>query len=182
LILLLGARAWAAFTPAEEVALAAGDVILHDMPPTTPGAIRVEGFVDIAASRDAVWAALLDFPARMDANKSLHSVETYRPATDTDRWIRWTAGSLGFSFTYFNHYRLTADRSVLTHELDPTQPNDLSASHGIYRLSPSTRGTLLDYDVESDFGISLPSSVKHWLTSSGLHDFLVDMAHRAEKQ
>lgn len=170
-----------AITPTEREALDAGEVVLHELTPRSPEAIRVQGFVDIATNMDAVWTALLDFKARMTANKSLKTIEYYRPSTPTDQWVAWTASSFGFEISYHNHYILKRDQGILIHELDTSLPNDLKASVGTYHISPSTRGTLLDYDVESNFGVTMPDVVKRWLTNSAIRDFLEDIAARATR-
>lgn len=165
--------------PQESAALAAGEVVLHERTPKTPGAIRVEGLVDIPAPQEKVWAALLDFKARLAANSTLKRIEYYRPSTATDQWVAWSASSFGFDVNYHNHYILRREEGVLIHELDTSLPNDMKASRGVYHISPSTRGTLLNYDVESDFGITMPEVVKRWLTNRGIRDFLEDIAARS---
>lgn len=169
-----------AVDPSDQAALAAGEVVLHTLPPANPSSVRVEGMVDIAASEDAVWTALLDFKARMTANRTLKSIEYYRPSTATDQWVAWTASTFGFEICYHNHYILKRSEGILIHELDTSVPNDMKASRGVYRLSRGQRGTLLNYDVESDFGIAMPDAVRRWLTNSGIRSFLEDIAARAE--
>jgi hypothetical protein len=161
--------------------LAAGEVVLHDRTARHEGALRVEAVVDIHAGRDAVWAALIDFPARKASNSSLKIIQPYRPATATEQWVKWQAQRFGVTVTYHNHYLLSADRASMIHELDPTMPNDMEYSRGVFTLSstascsPCTR---LSYDVESDFGVAIPSFVQGWLTGSGVRDFMADLARR----
>lgn len=164
------------------VALAAEPVQLQDLPATHTGAIRVKATVDVHADEAHVWTALLDFPARMGGNSSLKSVTAYKPATPTDQWVRWEASRFGFAVVYHNHYLLSADHHTLVHELDASQPNDIKWSRGTYTLSTGSCDgcTHLVYDVESDFGVSMPGFVQSWLTGSGVRDFMADIARRAE--
>lgn len=181
--MLLVAFALAAPTAEETASLAAGEVVIHSRSPRRAGAIRVEAIIDIKAERARVWAALLDFRGRMPGNPTLKLVEPYRPATATEQWWRFRAERFGTSVSYHNHYVLSADQSRLSHELDPSQANDLVWSEGVYSLGSdaSCSGcTRLTYDVESDFGVAMPGFVTRWLAGSGVKDFLVDLGRRAE--
>jgi hypothetical protein len=189
LTLLLGGAPAHAAVPSlstdEEAALRAHEVLLRTLPERTPGGIRVLGIVDIQASTDAIWAALLDFPGRRLTNTAVKSVEYYKPSTPTDQWVKWNISKFGFDVTYHNHYTLERAAGRLTHDLDPSLPNDLAGSHGVYELHPSPAGagwTRLAYECESNFGQTLPSFVQRWMSTSGTRDFLSSMADRAEAQ
>ena len=183
MMFLVIALALAAPTAEEQAKLAAGEVVLHNRTAKHEGALRVEAIVDVKAGRDAVWAALIDFPARKQTNTSLKTIQPYRAATATEQWVKWEASRFGVSIVYHNHYRLSTDKSSLIHELDTAQVNDMDYSRGVFSLSsdascsPCTRVT---YDVESDFGVAIPSFVQTWLTGSAVRDFMADIARRAE--
>ena len=165
----------------EQSALAAGELLIRKLVPTRPAGVRVEAIADIPASRDAVWRALMDLEARLRASDTVKSLEHYRPATATARWVRWTASRFGVSVVYHTRYTAAPDKSRLIHELDPEMPNDLAYARGVYTLSPSPLPgrTRLHYDTESDFGRSLPGFIKDWLTQSGTRSFLEDIVRRS---
>jgi len=187
-LLLAGGPALAAgptVSAEEEATLRAHEVVLRSLPERTAGGVRVLGIVDIQASTDAIWLALLDFPGRKATNTAVKTVEYYRPSTPTDQWVKWSISKFGFDITYHNHYTLERAAGRLTHELDPSRPNDLAGSRGVYELHPSPAGagwTRLSYECESNFGQTLPSFVQRWMSTSGTRDFLTTMAARAEAQ
>lgn len=179
-VLLAGALAAPTLTPAEAEALAAGEIVLRDLAPSRPGAVRVEAVADVRAAREPVWAALVDFEGRKEGNRSLKEVAPYRPATPEAQWIRWTVSAFGARVTYHNRYAFAPDRSWLTHELDPERENDLAWSRGRFTLADVPGGTRVVYDVESDIGRAVPAVVQRWLSSSAVEDFMADIVRRAE--
>lgn len=170
-------------TAAEASALAAGDVVIREMPAEDSGVIRVIGFGDLRAPMDAVWSALLDWEGRVAGNPSLRSVAAYRDATATDAYIRFEVARFGFTVVYHNHYRVDRAAGTMVHALDPTMDNDLERSRGTYWVTPSPNNpawTRLTYDVETAFGLALPGFVRSWLAGAGVRSFLEDMARRSE--
>jgi hypothetical protein len=187
-VLLFAAPVLAAPAPtAEEVAkLAEGELVIRSVPASTPAAIAVVGFADVPATADAVWAILLDFPGRKAANPSVARVEEYHPRTPTDQWWVFDVQKFGTTVTYHNHYALERSAGVLHHALDRTQENDLAGNTGTYTLTtcdtlpaPCTR---LTWEVETDFGRSLPGFVKTWLGRAAVEGFLGDLAARAARR
>ncbi len=173
----------APLAPAQEASLAAGEVLLLDHTPSHAGGVSVEGIADVAASADAVWAALLDFQARLKGNSSVKSFAYYRTSTPTEEWGVWEVSHFGFSVTYHNHYLLDRADGSLIHELDASQPNDLTWSRGVYTLGTSPNNPQwqrLSYVVDTDFGAAIPGFIKSWLCGQGVKDYLVDLVHRAE--
>lgn len=190
-LVLLAGLAWSAPAPAitypataaEEVQLAAREVVLRTLP-STDGRVRVVGIAEIHAGRDATWKALLDFEGRLGGNPSLRSVSAYRPATATEEWYRWEVSHFGYTVVYYNHYRIDRAAGTLLHELDPEQVSDLRFSRGSYELGPSPANpdwTRLSYLVESDFGRAIPGFLQEWLCGGGVRDFLADLVTRAER-
>ncbi len=172
-----------ALDPASEAKLAAGEVILLDRQSARPGAVSVEGIADVKTTTDALWQALLDFPARLKGNSSVKSFEYYRPSTPTEQWGVWEVTHFGVTVMYHNHYLIDRARGVLTHELDVAQTNDLSWSRGIYAMAPSPNNPAwlrLSYAVDTDFGSAIPGFIKSWLAGQGVRDYLEELVHRAE--
>ena len=182
----LVAPAWAAplrTTAAEEAQLSAREDVIRELPAQGDGAVRVVAAVDIAAGTDAVWAALLDFEGRKRANPAVQAVEDYKPRTADAYHIRWRISKFGFDVVYHNRYAIDRAAGRLVHTLDPSQPNDLVESRGVYELYPSPAGggrTRLVWDVESNFGRAIPGVVQKWMSTGATRDFMVDMARRAE--
>lgn len=169
-------------SPAESTGLSSGEVVIRDAEPTIPGAVAVLGLADIHAPEQAIWDALLDFPARLQGNPSLRAVASYRPATPTELWYRWEVVRFGVSVVYHNHYVVDRSARTLLHELDPAQENDLRASRGFFEMAPIDGGFRLAYTVETDFGRAIPSFIVEWLCGSGVRTFLEDVVARAERR
>ncbi|MBA2320528.1 MAG: SRPBCC family protein [Deltaproteobacteria bacterium] len=187
-MLLLTALALAAPAPtADEAAkLALGEVVIRAVSASTDAAIAVVGFVDVPATRDAVWTILLDFPGRRPTNPSITRIEEYLPRTAVDQWWLFTIQKFGTTVTYHNHYTVDASGGVLDHALDPTRTNDLAKNTGTYTLgacaSSAPPCTRLTWEVETDFGRSIPGFVKNWLGRAAVEGFLADLATRAAKR
>jgi hypothetical protein len=183
-LLLAGAPAAAApvLTADEEQQVAEGEIVLRKRTSAHANGVRVEAIVDARASKEALWAALTDLRARLASSDTLEGMEFYKPATASEQWVKWSASRFGIDIVYHNRYVASADRSTYTHELDRSMPNDLAASRGVYTLmaSPRVGCTRLVYDVDTDFGRSLPGFVRDWLTQSGTRSYLEDIVRRAE--
>lgn len=183
--LALSAPAWAGATTTatEEATLLAREVVIRELPTRGDGAVRVLAIVDIRASSDAVWRALLDFPSRKLNNPAVQSVADYRPATANEQFVKWHLSKFGASIVYHNRYVIDRAGGRMEHTLDPAQPNDLTESRGVYAVYPSPAGagiTRLTWEVESNFGRAIPSFVQKWMSTGATRDFMVDMARRAE--
>ncbi len=170
-------------TATEEASLLAREVVIRPLPSKSAAGVRVLAVVDIHASRAAVWAALLDFQARITSSSAAKSAEHYRPSTATEQWVRWHVSKFGFDVNFHNHYLLDVAGGRLVHELDTTQENDLAGSRGVYDLHPSPAGadwTRLAYECESNFGQALPEFVQRWMSTGATRDFMANMAASAE--
>jgi hypothetical protein len=182
-LLLAAALAAVPAPSAEEAqALGNGEVVVRAGVPTIPGAVAVVGIAWIDAPEEPIWSALLDFPARMEGNSSLRSVAAYQPATAREQWVRWEVVRFGVHVVYHNHYVVDRAGRTLLHELDPTMPNDLRASRGLFELTPHGAGFQLAYTAETDFGRAVPSFITAWLSDSGVRTFLEDVVKRAERR
>jgi len=179
LLLALALAAVPTPTPAEAATLAEGGVVLRDVPPSF-GGVAVLGLADVQADEDAVWAAMLDFPARLGANPALRAVSAYRPPTATEQWWRWEVARFGVTVVYHNRYEVDRGRGTLLHELDPAMPNDLRASRGWFELAPIPGGFRMAYTAETDLGRSVPGFVAEWLAGAGVRSFLEGVVSRAE--
>lgn len=167
-----------AVTPDEAARLAAGEIVIRNR--NLAGGVSVVGLADIEGAEAAIWEALLDFPGRRAGNPSIRAVAPYRESTATEQWMRWEISRFGFTVVYHNHYVIDRPGRKLTHELDPSQPNDLAMSHGVYDLLAIPTGFRLSYEVETNFGRAIPGFVQEWLAGSGVKTFLGDVVARAE--
>lgn len=183
-LLLAGTPAVAApvLSVEEEQQVAEGEVLLRKRTSAHAQGVRVEAIVDARASKEALWKALTDLRARLSSSDTLEGMEFYKPSTATEQWVKWSASRFTVDIVYHNHYIASADRTTYVHELDRSMPNDLAASRGVYTLmsSPRVGCTRLVYDVDTDFGRSLPGFVRDWLTQSGTRSYLEDIVRRAE--
>ena len=184
-MLLLAALAVAAPTPTptEEALLRQGELVIRNTAASAPAGIAVVGFVDVPTTTDRVWSILLDFPGRKAANPSVARVEEYQPRQPNDQWWVFDVQKFGTTVTYHNHYALERSNGVLRHELDPSKENDLVANTGTYSLATCTTlpapCTRLTWEVETDFGRSLPGFIKTWLGRAAVEGFLGNIADRA---
>jgi len=170
-----------ALTPAEEAALARGEVVLHELPATRAGAVRLEAWVDVAADATATWTALTDYAARERSSDVLTGFQVYVDTPDRT-CIRWTGSRFGVDLVFHNCYGRNAERTRLTHDLDPSRASDLAFAAGVYDLATTARGTRLHYVSETDFGRPMPGFIKSWLGNSGAEEYLLDTKRRAERR
>ena len=75
-----------ALTPAEEAALARGEVVLHTLPATRPRAVRIEAWVDVGADGAATWRALTDYKAREASSDVLTGFTVYVNEPSRTTW------------------------------------------------------------------------------------------------
>lgn len=179
--LLLAALALARPVPtaAEEAALARREIVLRTPPPRTPGAHRVEAFVDVRATPARTFAALMDADARVKSSGVLKGYEIYR--RDPVRpCMHWYGSRLGFSLDVYTCYDIDPARWVLDFALDPSRPSDITTNFGGYTLEPRGDGTRLRFEAETAFGGALPGFLQQWLTTQGARDYLTGMRARAE--
>jgi hypothetical protein len=181
LVLVAVARAQPQPTAAEQVALRAGEIVVREAPARKAGAIRVEAFVDVAASPDRAWAALTDYAARVRGSSSLEGHEVYRPDPVTP-CIRWWGGRFGVEVTFHNCYTLAQDRRTLSYTLDPdpARPSDMLYSVGTYVLEAIASGTRLTYEGETQFKRAAPGFAQRWLVEGGTREYMEDLRTRSK--
>jgi hypothetical protein len=166
-------------TEAELAALSRREIVLRTPPPRTPGAHRVEAFLDVRAAPARAFAALMDAEARVRGSSVLKGYEVYR--RDPVRpCMRWYGSRLGFSLNVHTCYVVDESRWQLDFALDPTRPSDITTNVGGYTMEPVAGGTRVTFEAETAFGGSLPGFLQQWLTTQGARDYLTGLRARAE--
>jgi hypothetical protein len=165
-------------TPAEERRLDAGEVVVRSVAGAAPEAVAVFAAVDVAATREETWTALTDFEARRGQG-AVRDLAEYRPASEGERWLRWTVGFSAFEVVYHNHYVFDPAGGRFAFSLDAGRPNDLTTNAGAFELVASPEGTRVLHLAESSFGAAVPSLVRAWMVGEGIRGFLAGIARRA---
>lgn len=130
----------------------------------------------IAAAPEAVRAVLLDFPSYPSWAKDLKEVEVVDP-TDPTPSVRFRAAGMGRSTSYTLRYDLS-DPTVVAWVLtdgDLTRKLD-----GRYALAPEAGGTRVDYELEVELKVPLPSFVKRRTQGRIMHTALGELKARVE--
>lgn len=175
-------------TDKEEAALAAGKVVIQQgLEPAREKGVRVRSIAEVDASPTQVWAALLDFQARVPENKSLQKVEIYEDAWAGDvlkRKARWDLKVFGTEIVFHNDYVHDKAQSYLEWNLDEAKENNLVFSWGSYQVldSPIHAGkSRLVYISESDSGRTIPKWLKKEIAEGGMEKLIAGIRDRAQK-
>ncbi|MCA9493368.1 MAG: SRPBCC family protein [Myxococcales bacterium] len=164
---------------ADELAkLTARDIVVRTE--TSEDGGSVVGLIDVAATPERTWAAVMDLPARVDAIGALKSVETY-DVTDTGLGATWTLKVFGVSVVFSSLYALDREHWTCVYDLDRSKDNDLTDASGSYQLVPLEGGTRIVYRSKMATGGPVPGFVKRWLAVDALTEQLTDMRARAER-
>lgn len=167
-----------ALTP-EEQDLVARREIATRFDPGSANTGGVVGVIDVAATVDATWRAILDVEARVGEISGLSTVRRY---LDDGRRLgaRWEARIVGQPIVFHVVYELDAASRFIRFHLDSDQTNDIAAVQGAYQLYAAGGATRLVYWSETDSGRPVPSFVKRWLASDALAQQLTGIRARAE--
>jgi hypothetical protein len=139
----------------------------------------VVGVVDITASEDEVWAAVMDMAARIGEVGGLREAHTYSE-TPSEKGVQWVLSVMGTRVQFNILYGLDPSRRWCRYHLDTSKENDLvdvQGAYQIYRVGDSTR---LIYRSETDSGRRVPGFIKRWLASDSLTEQLEGIKARAE--
>ena len=182
-VALFVAAAWAAVPTVELSAddltrLAAREVVVRQEPGDA-GTYTV-GVVDVNADPAKVFAAVLDFEARIGEVGGLRSVVRY--LNEPDRvGARWELVVVGKVISFTTLYDIDRTGLVATYHMDKTQPNDIANVEGFYAVQPSGTGSRLIYRSITDSGVYVPGWIRNMLANSSLVEVLEGMRTRSEK-
>lgn len=143
--------------------------------------VESTGVVLARVAPDRLWAAVLDFRARMAENDTLVGLEEY-DRTSADAWgMRFDLSVFGFRATFHNRYAWDRARSVVTYTLDPARPSDLVVCDGWYLVQARDDGSLLVYQSRSQSKAWAPGPVLRWLANDSMANLLSKIRDRAER-
>lgn len=166
-------------TDAEQAALRARKVVVRS---EIEGQLATAtGLVQSTAPPDRMWAAVLDFQARIPENDSLQSIEEYARASVTDWSLRFRMSIFGFSATFHNRYVWDRPRGVVTYTLDEARENDLARCDGWYLTAARDGGSLFVYHSASQSDAWAPGWVLKWLANDSMVHLLTKIRERAER-
>lgn len=147
----LGVLALAMSTSSAEVEerLDRGEIVIEtSMVAGHDDRVVADGTVDITADCDAVWSAILDFPARVAENWMVQDVSVYHDGSRkrvVDRSARWDLRVMGVDIRYHTTYRGDLTSGQLDWALDADEDNDLKYAAGTYHVAPHDDRTRLHY-------------------------------------
>ena len=150
-----------------------------------PKRVVVEASVEIEAPPEAVWAAIVDFDARVDESWIVKDCEVYARKNSSGRYmrkVRWDLSVLGIAVTYHTVYRSDPSRRQISWGLDERKENDLRFARGTYALHPVRGGTTrLDYEFEIESRVEAAVELRKSLTSREVKKLLTNVEKRAKK-
>ena len=139
----------------------------------------VIGIVDIAASEDEVWKAVMDVKARVGEISGLREVNLYED-TSEKLGVQWVLSVFGTGVTFHIRYDLDGSKRWCRYRLDTSRENDLVDVQGAYQIYRVGEKTRLVYRSETESGRRVPGFVKRWLASDSLTSQLEGIKARAE--
>lgn len=164
-------------TPAEQVALRSREVVVHAA--VTDQQVESTGFVASTASPARMWAAVLDFAARVAENDTLVAITEYARAGVDDWSLRFEMSVFGFDAAFHNRFR--RDGGAVTYTLDPSRPNDLAVCDGWYVVEPRDGGSLFVYRAVTRSETWAPAWVWRWIATDSMEQVMADIRARAER-
>jgi hypothetical protein len=177
-VALAGAPAPIALTNGESSQLAAGKVVVR---PPSSSEMAALGVVDVAAPPEAVWAAVFDFPARVQETGALKRADVYATADDPGGLgVEFALTVFGTDIVFSTRYRCELAQGWCPYSLDAARPQDLVAVDGSYQTYASGDGTRLVYRSQTDSGRYVPGFVRRWLAVESLSKQLEGIKARAE--
>lgn len=163
-------------TPAEEVQLAAGEVVVRYQGLPGGGTLAV---VDVSASPQATFAAVVDLEARVADIGALKSVEVYERSPRTLA-ATWELGIAVYSITFSVRYEVDHAAGWCVYDLDGSKENGVSFARGSYQVLPREGGSRILYRAEADAEQKGPDWVRKKLAYGSSTELLLGMKRRAE--
>jgi len=145
----LAAPPTTALTDDERTRLRTGEVVVRAVIGGT-GA-ESTGIVLVHAPPDAVWKAVLDFPARIPESENLETVTEYDRKSPQDWSVNFGLNIVGVGGELNLIMHCDPSQRWCSFDLDPARDNMMSVANGYYRVDPLEDGQLLTY-----FAISKP--------------------------
>ena len=168
-----------ALTADEEATLEKGEAVVRYLDSETGGGTLA--VLDIGASPDAVYAAVVDVEARKEDIGSLRTAEIYTGSVaEGAMGVKWEVRSFGVGAVFHTLYTLDAEERVAAWTLDTSKDNDIVSTDGSYTVFPREGGSRLVYQADTDSGRRVPTWIKNWLTQGALIEQLEGMRTRAE--
>lgn len=177
LFLLWTTMAWAApqLTPADLSDVTKGEVVVL----LSEDATEAVGAVDIAAPRDRVMEAIVDFDYRVKHAAILKSAAVY---AESDRTIsvQFEAGILGFTGSWHAIYKWDEANSRCTFSLDPARANSLDSMSGDYVLTAIEGGTRVTHHSVGKASSAYPTWLIRRASRSSTERMLDSLRSRAQ--
>ena len=165
---------------ADELARLGTREVVVRQEPSDAGTYTV-GVVDINATPAEVFAAVIDFEARIGEVGGLRSVSRYLEEPDRVG-ARWELVVVGKTVSFTTLYDIDRAGLVAAYHMDKTQPNDIENVEGFYAVHPNgASGARLIYRSLTDSGVYVPGWIRNMLANSSLVEVLEGMRTRAEK-
>ncbi len=166
-------------TSTEVTQIAGREVVVRTGTDSTTGGAAT-GVIDVGATVDATWAAVMDLGARVDEINGLKKSEILEQ-TASGLTVRWTMKVLAVTVVFHVAYTLDRANGWVHYQLDDRYDNDLVAVVGSYQLYEVGDGsTRLVFRSETDSGRRVPQWINRWLTTESLGQQLTGIRARAE--
>lgn len=134
--------------------------------------------VDVAASPQQAFSAVMDFRARVADVAALKEATVYLDEP-TRKGVRWVMGMAGLSITFHTLYEVDPQGLWCTYALDPSKDNALRSSGGGYRVEAIPGGSRIVYTAavtaDGDDGW-----IRRQMQEKGSRSLLLGMKARAE--
>ncbi|MEE9383649.1 MAG: SRPBCC family protein [Nannocystaceae bacterium] len=195
LALLGGLRAGVALgspsvsTPAAVVSTGREIHVEPSLVPAEANNVKVRATVEIEASADRVWEAVLDFDARARETWLIDRASVYATHEDESGYqcrVRWDLSVMGIQVAYHTVYTLDRSTGQLSWTLDDDRANDLHFGRGRYQLVAADSGAApawrLIYTFEVRSSHAAPLWLRRRLTVRGVKTMLASIRDRAERR
>lgn len=141
----------------------------------------VVGILDVKAPPEKVWAAILDFNARVDDVRSLTKVEIYEQSSEPEMLgVKWVLSVLMQEIVFHIKYEVDRESGWCRYVLDTSKSNDIVSSEGSYQVLSQGTSSRFIYRSRSDSGRRMPGWVRRWLAVDSLRDQMNGIRKRAE--
>jgi hypothetical protein len=176
--ILFLAAAWATpdLTSSELEEVTKGEVVVR----LSEDATQAVGAVDIAAPRDRVLEALLDFDYRVKHASILKTAEVYARA-DHSVSVKFEAGILGFTGAWHSIYEWDEANTRCSYRLDPARENSLESMRGDFVLTAIEGGTRVTHHSAGKPGSMYPTWLIRRASKTSTARMLESLRNRAQE-